>query len=167
MTDIRVILAALISLAGLPIFFSRIKQYKEKQRALARCKKEGIALQTLDETSFPLLSFTLIFAAACYLLYRNLSNIEAVCVWIVVIEIALSEIINTMTMKKNYYGREKFVYYRHIFSYDDIKELSVVRPKLLPTETYVVEITGNKIFNVSRRFFKVLQEKTGLVPKEN
>ena len=161
-----IVLVSLIALAGIPIIYSRIKQYWEKRRIVEKCRKKGIYFQTIDETAFATFSFGMIFIAACIFLSRNLSNLEAVCVWIVVAEISLSEMVNVQIMKRNYYGDEQFIYYRYVFHYTDIQQLRITTPKLLPMPTNMVELTNNKMFNVSSRFLKVLQQKTGLTPIE-
>lgn len=162
MFDPRWVLIGMVSLAGLAIVWKRLKLYMAKRRTIAELQSKGVEFKVMDETRLPMLSCVLILVVVCVSMFRTNGNAESICLWIVIGQIAISEMINAQLMKKTYFSDEEFVFYHRVFAYTDIQRLSVSRSRLMPGESYMVETRANQIFNVPAQFFKELQVKTNL-----
>lgn len=151
------LLVLLICLGCLPVIIKRLKYYRKKMQLLKKLKAGGHKLYVLDETRLPMLSFSLVFLLAFILAYIYRENIQAVCLWTVVGMISISEMINTQLVRKNYYGKNFFVYFHRQFKYSDIVEMELKKNFLL-ADAYVVRTKDNSYFNVTERFHEILKK---------
>jgi len=146
-----------ISLACLPILWKRINYLRKRNWLLKQIKTDHSNLIMLDQTKFFIASHVFLLAVSIILITRTIHNVSALSLWLVISLVLISEIMNTILVRKNFYNEKIFTYYHRKFFYEDIISMEI-KKSVIMANSYQIKTTDGSFFNVTREYYEIISK---------
>lgn len=125
-----------------------------------KIKNEYHDLQVVDQSVSVIVIQSLLLSIALILAINNIGKVTVLSVWLVLSIILVSELINTVLVRRNYYNKKIFTYYHRKFSYQDVVEMKTNKSFFLANSFEIVTKDGSN-FNVTKEYYEIISNQLG------